>query len=613
MMHAAAPLAAYPQAFRSRTYAAGLGSLIGTNGVAVADYDRDGDLDVYLVARDAYDPQDARTWSRLFANLGDGTFSIVTTSAELAGFGSSSVASPYGYKMGAAWGDYDNDGWPDLYLSHLGPNQLLHNNGNGTFTDVTAQAGVVGGSQVLSSSAVWFDFDLDGDLDLYVSNWEFYASKLGNDGDDDRDRGNRLYRNRGNGRFDDVSIPAGVADAGATWMTVAFDVNADRFPDLYLANDFGPNTLYVNTGHGTFEEATAEFGVEDRYHGMGMAVADIDRNGLFDVYLTNISLPSFDQETNPLFLNTGDGGFVNASIQAGVSQAGWGWGTAFFDPENDGDEDLFVVTGNFGSDNPNVLFMNTSEAGRLRFEESAEAFGVADMMPGRGVAVFDYDADGDQDLLISNVFEPASLYRNDAATGSWLQVQLEGTVSNRDAIGAVVEVQADGATYRHYHHGAQFLAQSLMPIHFGLGPAGEEAVVTVSWPSGRIETITAVGLNQLIAVREGAGMISGETATLTETGERPEAGASPGNYPDPFIASTTVPFVLRTPGVVTLIVRNALGQTVDVLDAHFGGPGHHALEWHPSPAHGSGVYFYEIRADQGAVFPRTGAMIYVRP
>ena len=178
LLATAGPSAA--QEFTRRTYEAGLGVISGTNGVAVADYDRDGDLDVYFVVQDSYDPNDARTWNRLFANRGNGTFTRVTTTPGLAGRDSSTVNSPMGYKMGASWGDYDNDGWPDLFLTHLGPNQLFHNNGDGTFTDVTRQAGVAGGKTQLSSSALWFDYDRDGDLDLYVGNWQDTAGDPGN-------------------------------------------------------------------------------------------------------------------------------------------------------------------------------------------------------------------------------------------------------------------------------------------------------------------------------------------------------------------------------------------------------------------------------------------------
>ncbi len=612
-LYVRAPKSLRAQAFHLRTYAAGLGSMTATNGVAVADYDGDGDLDVYIVAREAYSRPDSRTWNRLFSNRGDGTFSIVTTSPELAGLGSKPALSPYGYKLGAAWGDYDNDGRPDLYLTNLGPNQLLHNNGDGTFSDITDQSGLAGCDGVLSSSAIWFDYDLDGDLDLYVSNWEFYGSGQDNEEGDDCERGreNRLYRNDGNGRFEDVSESAGVGDDGATWMTVAFDVNSDGYPDLYLANDFGPNRLYLNMGRGTFEDATTGFGVEDWYHGMGLAIADVDGNGHFDVYLTNISLPSFDQETNPLFLNTGEGHFERAPVDVGVGQAGWGWGTAFFDLENDGDEDLFVVTGNFDSSNPNVLFVNSSEAERLRFEEAAEMLGVADLTPGRGLAVFDYDSDGDQDLLISNVFEAVSLYENRASYGSWLQVALEGTASNRNAVGAVVEVETEGRSYRRYFHGAQFLAQSIVPVHFGLDAAQTAAEVTVFWPSGQIETLEDVPLNQLVVVREGAGLVTGGTSTSTAGSVQPPAAKKGGNYPDPFGSSTTVPFKARMAGRARLIVRNATGRTVDVVDKHAGDSGAHFIEWRPPAALGSGVYFYEIIMGQGDVVA-AGIMVFVR-
>jgi hypothetical protein len=237
------------QAFKLRTQDAGLGAVLRTDGAAVADYDRDGDLDVYFVVIPPYLQNKPETWNRLFSNNGDGTFLDVTTIAGVAAE-APRLGPGMGFKTGASWGDYDNDGWPDLFLTKYGPNQLFHNNGDGTFTDVTNQAGVAGGGTQQSQSALWFDYDLDGDLDLYVSVW--YEKTL------PPDTRNWMYENLGSGQFMDVSEASGLADPGKTYMSVAIDANNDGYLDLYLANDFAPsgsrpNKFYLNNGDKTFQ------------------------------------------------------------------------------------------------------------------------------------------------------------------------------------------------------------------------------------------------------------------------------------------------------------------------------------------------------------------------
>ncbi len=607
----AAPASSLAQKFARRTQDAGLGAVSRANGVALADYDHDGDLDIYFVVQDSYKPSDPQTWNRIFSNRGDGTFFDVTARAGLAGRNSNSGQNPNGMgnKMGASWGDYDNDGWPDLFLTHYGSNQLFHNNSDGTFTDVTAQAGVAARRTQFSSSALWFDYDLDGDLDLYVSIYaEFFTTS--------NDRTNRLYENLGNGKFLDVSAASGVADNGATWTTVAIDANNDGYLDLYLANDFGPNKFYLNNGDKTFQEKTAGFGLEDRFHGMGLAVADCDGNGYFDIYLTNITEAGSDEEINPLFLNTGQNFFYNYSVEAGVSLAGWGWGTEFFDLENDGDEDLFVVTNNFTPEFANVLFRNKAESGTARFERISHEVGLDDSTVARGVAVFDYDNDGDSDLLISNFFESPYLYENPMPHGNWLNVKLEGTVSNRDAFGAVVEVWANGRSYKKYHHGTQFLAQSIQPLHFGLGNAQSVERIAVRWPLGHVEEIGAMNVNQTIQIKEKSGIVSGVRARSTSQTPVPVALRLAGNYPNPFNGSTQIRFELGIPGEVELSIVNAQGQTVQVSKESFSTSGEKMIRWHgtgpiANPV-SSGLYFYCLKLNGQAAGLSFGKMLYIK-
>lgn len=607
----------FAQQFVRRTQEAGFAAVPRSNGAALADYDRDGDLDVYFVNPGIYQANDPSTWNRLFANHGNGTFLDVTAQAGVAGRNANTTQNPTGMgnKMGAAWGDYDNDGWPDLFLTHYGPIQLFNNNGNGTFTDVTAQSGITTRRNQLSSSALWFDYDNDGDLDLYISIYgEFFSTSA--------DRSNKLYENSGNGEFVDVSSASGAADKGITWTTVALDANHDGHLDLYLANDFGPNKFYLNNGDKTFQEKTADFGLEDPYHGMGLAVTDCDGNGYFDIYLTNITEAGFEQEINPLFLNTGQGLFYNYSVPAGVSQAGWGWGAAFFDCENDGDEDLFVATGNFTPEFPNEFFHNESEKGDFRFANVAHEAGVADSTVARGAAVFDYDNDGDLDLLISNFFEPPFLYENTATTGNWLRVKLEGTESNRDALGTEVEVWANGKSYKKYHHGAHFLTQSISPVHFGLRDAQSVERILVTWPSGFMEEFGAAAVNQTLTLKEKSGVVavaSGpDQIAINETTSRarPSGLRLLGNYPNPFNGATQIRFEIHAPGMVELTIMNAQGKIIRELRESYSYIGEKIIHWngvdHDDNPVSSGIYFYRLTSSNGKRSTEVGKMLYLK-
>jgi hypothetical protein len=593
------------QDFTQRTQDAGLGSVAGTNGVALADYDRDGDLDIYFVVHASYQPNEPTTWNRLFSNRGDGTFSDVTIRSGLAGQNSNPGFSYMGNKIGAAWGDYDNDGWPDIFLTHFGPNQLFHNNGNGTFTEVTKQAGVAGGQAQVSTSALWFDYDRDGDLDLYVSNWEDYAVGP-------RDKRNRMYENLGDGKFKEVSEASGLADAHQTWMSVAIDANNDDYLDLFLANDFGPIKLYVNNHDKTFQDRTTDFGLEGEFQGMGLAVADCDGNGYFDLYLTNVTEMGFEQAINPLFLNTGKDYFIK-KVDAGVALAGWGWGTEFFDLENDGDEDLVVVNGYFSSRFTKRLFRNESDSNTVWFTEIAKDLGLADTKEARGVAVFDYNDDGHSDILISNFTEAPSLYANPMAQGNWLKIKLEGTVSNRDAFGAVVEVWVNGKSHKKYHHGAQFLAQNIQPLHFGLGDAQSVERITVKWSSGYVDEIATVEVNQTIRIKEKSGLVSGVRQSPASQTTMPKALRLVGNYPNPFNGSTQIRFELGVPGEVELSIINAQGQTVMVMKEFFPAIGKKIMNWDTTArAVGSGVYFYRLKINNEIANAEIGKMIYIK-
>ncbi|WP_412060362.1 CRTAC1 family protein [Rubrivirga sp. IMCC45206] len=582
--------AASAQGFVQATFDAGIGGISNTNGVAVADFDRDGDLDVYIVARPAYDPGDVRTWSRLFANNGDGTFRDVTLTSGLAARTAATVEDTrgFGFQYAAAWGDYDNDGWPDLFLGHVGPDQLFHNDGDGTFTEVTDTAGVSGadaGGGYISNTTVWFDHDHDGDLDLYIGGWWDYGPAA--------DLRNRLYDNLGDGTFAERSAAAGLDEPNRTWAALPFDANADGLTDLYLTTDVdtldgaGPNRLYVNNGDRTFREATAEFGLEDDNYGMGVALGDADGNGLLDVYLTNVATPSRDQR-NPLFLQTAPGVFTDGAQAAGVDIAGWGWGTEFVDLENDGDNDLFVVTGlNTTSTDTNYLFRNDGGT-PLAFARVDGAMGVDDSQAARGVAAFDYDGDGAQDLLVSNIERAPYLYRNTLDQGTWLDVELEGTASNRDGLGATVAAWADGRVHAGSHHGAQYLAANLIPVHLGLGTALRVDSLVVRWPSGQVDRVLDLPVRRRVKVVEGGGL-----ANPTDTPARPASslraevlGANP--------TAGDVRLAVDAPGPVRVEVVDVLGRVV--FSESVAGSGRRVVRWRAPSA---GLFVWRVRGASG--------------
>jgi hypothetical protein len=349
---------------------------------------------------------------------------------------------------------------------------------------------------------------------------------------------------------------------------------------------------------------------------MGLAIADCDRNGQFDIYLTNITESGNDLEINPLFMNSGEGSFSQQSVDLGVSLAGWGWGTEFFDLESDGDEDLFVVTGYFDPDYKNVLFVNGMESGVLGFENVAGAAGVADSHAARGIAIFDYDRDGDLDVLVSNFSESPHLYQNTTAQGHWLTVGLEGTLSNRDGYGTIVEITAAGKVQRRFYHGAQYLGQNQIPVHVGLGTTADVDGIVVRWPSGHVDEVGAVLADQHVEVKETVGLVKG--VRVAAEFEAPDAIAMqrPVGHPNPFAESTTIRFELETPGWVTLAVFDALGRRVYVSREHFPTSGRNQIRWQVDsgapmglPA---GMYIFELSTDAPGARPQTGSLFRIQ-
>jgi enediyne biosynthesis protein E4 len=491
-------------------------------GVALLDYNNDGLLDIFVVnggritdpmkTPENFDRHDPRYWNRLYRQNRDGTFTDVTEQAGLANAGDGN------YGMGVAVGDYDNDGYPDLYVTSYGKNILYHNNGDGTFTDVTARAGVAGGGW--SVSAGFFDYDNDGKLDLFVTRymeWDTAHSKDcgGNyhtycpPGEFPRTT-NILYHNRGDGTFEDVTVRSGIAAKKGRGLGVAFaDYDGDGFTDIFVANDGMQQYLFHNNRNGTFTEVGMEAGAAlnadgGPLSGMGVVFQDYDNDGLPDVIVT--TLP---RQTYAVFHNDGHGTFSDRGLQTGVSMlsgvsAGWGVGLEDFD--NDGQKDLFVAQGhvldNVGRIDPSLHYLEPillamNRGGRF---EQADP-GTASLFAARGAAFGDLNNDGWIDVVTTVLGGHPQILMNRAenrAVAHWLAITLRGTRSNRDGLGARVLV--NGQT-RFATTAGSYESANDKRLHFGLG-AAKTAKVEVFWPSGTHQVMNEVAADQFLEVRE---------------------------------------------------------------------------------------------------------------
>jgi enediyne biosynthesis protein E4 len=497
-----------------------------SGGLAVFDYDNDGYLDIYFVNSLNVDlmKSGGKTRSLLYRNNGDGAFTDVT---DKAGVGD------VGWGMGAAVGDYNNDGFGDLYVTCLGQDHLFKNNGDGSFTDVTQTAGV--SDPRWSTGAAFVDYDHDGWLDLFVPNYVDYdLNNLPEFGKDKtcqykgiavqcgprgmRGAGDSLFRNNGDGTFTDVTKKAGVSDPnGYFGMTVVCsDFDNDGRIDIYVADDSTPNLLYHNNGDGTFKEigflsgtALSQDGVEQG--SMGADAGDYDHDGLFDIFVTN-----FADEYNTLYRNSGQNMFTDVSYKADVARVSMpfvGWGTKFFDYDNDGWEDLFVANGHVYPQLQNyrqrkLLHRNNRNG---TFSEVAAQFGTPFMQEraSRGVGFADMDNDGDVDLVIADLDGSPQLLRNDGGNGNnFVLIRLIGVKSNRDGIGARVKVVSGDLTQiDEARSGGSYMSQSDLRLHFGLEKRSKIDLIEIRWPSGVVDKITNVNANKFLTVKEGQGLI----------------------------------------------------------------------------------------------------------
>ncbi len=496
-------------------------------GCAFLDYDNDGWMDIYLVNSgkcDFYNPQPALR-NALYRNNRDGTFTDVTEKAGVPGGG---------YGMGAAVGDYDGNGFPDLYVTQYGRSILYHNNGDGTFTDVTEKARVA--APGWGSSAVWFDYDNDGRLDLFVCRFvNFDKSKnkfCGNERTGQRyycipkvypPARSWLFHNNGDGPFTDVSMESGIGKVlGKAWGVVATDINNDGLMDLFVANDTEPNSLFVNRGHGKFEETGLEANVGysqdgSARSGMGVDSADFDQDGWQDLFVTNV-----DQEIYSLYHNAHDGTFQDLAGPMGlgrITRLMSGWGVKFFDYDNDGNVDLFVANGhpddkieehvsNVAYREPLLLFHNTGKT----FENvSASAGSVfSEAFAARGMAIGDFNNDGAVDVLVTVNGGAPLLLKNVAAQGNhWLGLRLIGKKANPDAVGARIIWQAgDLKRSRLKTGGGSYLSSHDPREVLAIGSRTKIDRLEIHWPqpSGRIETFTDLPIDRYITIVEGSGI-----------------------------------------------------------------------------------------------------------
>jgi enediyne biosynthesis protein E4 len=499
------------------------------SGCGWIDYDQNGLLDLYLVngaATRMYTPKHPLRCA-LYRNNGDGTFSDVT---EKAGVGAEGL-----FGMGVAVGDYDNDGFPDLFVLGYGRCTLYHNHGDGTFSDVTARAGVANGGR-WASSAAWFDYDNDGRLDLAIANYVDWSPEnnfyCGDEGrgmrsychpDDFRGQPATLYHNNGDGTFTDVSKVSGVGAKGGNGLgIVTFDYDNDGWQDIFIANDHMPNFLFHNNRDGTFREVGYEAGVavsgDGQFEaGMGADAADTTGTGRADLVVTHL-----DMQLARVYRNMGDGTFEDATIRSKLGYATFhmsGFGTKFFDYDNDGARDLFMANGHVLDnieryhadvhyDEPKLMFRNT---GHGTFENVSGTLGADFLLPrvSRGAAVADYDNDGDLDILINNNGQTPQLLRNDGGNANhWLEILLIGTKSNRDGVGARLKVSAgDLLLYDQRKGGMSYQSAQDPRLHFGLGQRSTIDAVEIVWPSGMLTRLTTLKSDQIIAVKEGVGIV----------------------------------------------------------------------------------------------------------
>jgi len=495
------------------------------SGCAFLDYDADGWQDILLInGMDWPGHQRQRSTLKLYRNNRNGTFTDVTRAAGL-------EIEMYG--MGVAVGDYNNDGFPDILITCVGQNRLFRNTGKGTFVDVTQKSGL-GKRQALSTSALWFDYDRDGLLDLFVCNYVRWSTEhdvfCSLDGKHKsyctpeayRGETSWLFHNRGDGTFEDVTAHSGIFDSSSKALGVAMlDFDRDGWPDLLVANDTQPNKLYRNQQNGTFRDVGMEAGIALSTEGKARAGMGVDVGDFLNSGMPGLAITNFDNEMIGMYRESKPGSYEDVSVQSGIglaSKNSLGFGCAFLDVNLDGWLDLAVanghidetvrnIRGNVGYAQPPQLFLNNGK-GVFREVAGEAGAGFVQSKVGRGVACGDFDRDGDTDLLITTNNGPAHLYRNDQNSGNRsVRFRLVGTKSNRDAIGAEVRIECGGVTQsRLVKSGSSYLSQSELPVTFGVGKRDSIDRAVILWPGGRSEEFKNLATGKAYECVEGKGI-----------------------------------------------------------------------------------------------------------
>ena len=588
-------------------------------GTAAVDYDNDGCwMDIFVVG-------DGGLPNALYHNNGDGTFMEIADKAGIAN-------TPNG--RGCVWFDYNNDGWRDLYVTCAGPNYLFENNGDCTFTDVSEQAGIADVQHGTSIAVA--DYDHDGWLDIYVSNWGRPVSLLVSN---PAPKINVLYRNMGDGTFEDVAHSAGVADDGIAWGAIFFDYDGDTWADLFVANDHGPDKLYRNRGDGTFADVSEQSGIVTLIAGkptgaMGLCVGDYDNDADLDLFVTNY-------DADLLWRNNGNGTFTNVAEAVGVANEGVGWYASFVDFDNDGYCDLYVVNGdvdNSQKTNRNRLYHNDRNG---KFVDRSDQFNTTADVVGRGATSGDFDNDGDVDFFVVNntgntlllndldpAFgsnEPASqdnltqiqrnilqlryaqnaASRRNLAKNQRIQFRLRGTKSNRDGIGTRVSVKIGNFVQtQELICGTGFLGSDSLELEFGLAGASSIDSITLTWPSGIVETYEDLYAANMFIFTEGEKekfVVAVEPkGKQSITWGKIKTAEVFQNYPNPFNPETWIPYNLFESSDVKISIFASSGELVREFKLGQQARGDKKLYWDGKNADGetvaSGIYFYQFKA-----------------
>lgn len=563
-------------------------------GTATADFDNDGCwLDIFVVG-------DGGLPNALYLNNGDGTFTDVAAEAGVAN-------TPNG--RGCVWFDYNNDGWRDLYVTCDGPNFLFENNGDRTFTDVSEYAGVA--DEKHGTGPVVADYDHNGWLDIYIANWGRAPSLLN---PNPPPKTNVLYRNRGDGTFEEVTGIAGVDDDGIAWGAIFFDYDGDTWADLFVANDHGPDKLYRNRGDGTFADVSEQSGIVTEINGkptgaMGLCVGDYDNDTDLDFFITNY-------DADLLWRNNGDGTFTNVAEAVGVANEGVGWYASFVDFDNDGWRDLYVVNGDVdGSQktNRNRLYHNQNG----QFVDRAEALNVTVDAVARGATAGDFDNDGDVDFyvvsntgntLLQNDLDPGfpnSNHRRVQSKNRRIKIRLIGTASNRDGIGTRVTVKVGNHVQtQELICGTGFLGSDSLELEFGFGTKlYQSGSITLAWPSGIVETYHGgFGYGDVYTFTEAGDVVTAvePAGKQTTTWGRIKAAEVFQNYPNPFNPETWIPYQLFEPTDVHISIYSQTGELIRDFNLGHQAHGEKTLYWDGKNQNGepvaSGIYFYQFRA-----------------